>query len=142
MKPLTVTGTLDALDAIAHYVKIAAERAGLDRQAAYNLRLAVDEVTTNIILHGYQEAGIQGQLHLGACIEDSSLTIYVEDTGITYNPQQIRALAQKAVEQPPELRPLGGLGIFLAMESVDRFAYERVNGLNRTILSMNIAVPP
>ncbi|MEM9538923.1 MAG: ATP-binding protein [Cyanobacteria bacterium P01_E01_bin.42] len=138
MRSLTVAGTLEALGAIASYVKAVAERAGLDRQTAYNLRLAVDEVTTNIIIHGYGEAGIEGQLHLFACIEDNSLTIFVEDTGVTYSPQQVQARALQVVEQPPELRPIGGMGIFLAMESVDRFAYERVNGLNRTILSVDL----
>ncbi|MEA5467473.1 ATP-binding protein [Spirulina sp. 06S082] len=139
MQGLTVAGTLDALEAIARYIKAVADRAGLDRQTAYNLRLAVDEVTTNIILHGYKEAGIEGQLHLCASIEADSLTISVEDTGMTYNPQSMQAKALHSVQQPPELRSIGGLGIFLAIASVDRFTYEQVNGFNRTILSVNIA---
>jgi anti-sigma regulatory factor (Ser/Thr protein kinase) len=34
-------------------------------------------------------------------------------------------------------RPIGGLGIYLAVEGVDEFSYERDNNLNRLILVVN-----
>jgi anti-sigma regulatory factor (Ser/Thr protein kinase) len=40
-------------------------------------------------------------------------------------------------------RPIGGLGIFLAMENVDRFDYEFVGGRNRNIFFVKRpAAPP
>ena len=57
MESLTVSGTLDSLKTIAAYVLSAAENAGLEKKPAYKLRLAVDEIATNIIVHGYEEAG-------------------------------------------------------------------------------------
>ncbi|HEY9797793.1 MAG TPA: ATP-binding protein, partial [Leptolyngbyaceae cyanobacterium] len=60
MKNLTVAGTLDSLDAIAKYVMAVAAATGLDKKTSYNLRLAVDEIATNIIIHGYEEAGREG----------------------------------------------------------------------------------
>ena len=52
MDELRVTATLEVLSSIGAFVMKAAENAGLDRRAAYRLRLAVDEMATNIIVHG------------------------------------------------------------------------------------------
>jgi serine/threonine-protein kinase RsbW len=60
MERLQVPGTVDSLAAISTYVVGAAAAAGLDKQAAYGLRLAVDEIATNAIVHGYQKAGQSG----------------------------------------------------------------------------------
>lgn len=64
MEPLIVSGTLDSLGAIAQYVMAAAAAAGLDKKTSYNLRLAVDEIATNIVTHGYEEAAREGVLAL------------------------------------------------------------------------------
>ncbi|MEQ8963773.1 MAG: ATP-binding protein, partial [Coleofasciculus sp. C2-GNP5-27] len=61
LEPLTVSGTLDSLGAIAQYVLQAAQAANLDKKASYNLRLAVDEIATNIIIHGYEDVGLEGE---------------------------------------------------------------------------------
>ena len=88
MDPLTVPGTLDSLETIREYVTAAATAASLDRRASYRLRLAVDEIATNIITHGYAEAGLKGMLDLQADIDEKVLTISIEDTGVAYDPQQ------------------------------------------------------
>jgi serine/threonine-protein kinase RsbW len=135
MKPSTVPATLDSLGGIAAYVMAAATAAGLDKHAAYRLRLAVDEVATNIIVHGYAEAGLQGALELRAHIDARALTISIEDSGAAYDPRQTPA---PETSTPLEHRPIGGLGVFLAIRSVDKFHYERVGGRNRTILKMHL----
>ena len=57
---ITVPGTIESLDAIAKYIISVAAAAGLDKKASYKLRLAIDEIATNIIIHGYHEAGKEG----------------------------------------------------------------------------------
>ena len=52
MDGLTVGATLESLSAIGAFIRDAAAEAGLDSRAAYRLRLAVDEMATNIIVHG------------------------------------------------------------------------------------------
>lgn len=136
MKALTVSGNLNSIPKIVNYVKLASENAGLDRKSAYNLRLAIDEVTTNIITHGYQEAGIEGDLYLEAKIDERSLTILIEDTGMAYDPQKILQSEASTVHLPLEQRKEGGLGIYLALHSVDQFHYERIGDRNRNIFMM------
>lgn len=54
-------------------------RANLDQKAAYRLRLAVDEIATNIIVHGYEEAGIDDDVTLITAMNDQTLTITIKD---------------------------------------------------------------
>lgn len=135
MEPLSVSGTLDCLGAIAKYVMAAAAEAGLDKKAAYKLRLAVDEIASNIIVHGYEEAGLEGVLDLYAVLDEEALTISIEDTGIPYDPTQ--KPPPDYLHLPLEEREIGGLGVYLAYQGVDKFLYERVEDRNRNIFIVN-----
>lgn len=132
MELLTVPGTLDALGAIANYTIAASEKAGLDKETAYNLRLAVDEIATNIITHGYLAANYAGEIYVQAILDDRALAIQIEDTAIPYDPTQ--KTAPRDLTLPLEQRQVGGLGVFLAIQGVDRFIYKRANGRNRNLL--------
>ena len=135
MKPATIPATLDSLGTIAEYVTAAAASAGLDKRASYRLRLAVDEIATNIIVHGYDEARRQGALEFRADIDERALTLSIEDAGVAYDPRQAPV---PDTATPLEQRPIGGLGVYLAIRSVDEFLYERVGDRNRTILKMHL----
>ncbi len=128
MEQLTVPGTLESLEVIREYVKTAATLAGLDRKAAYRLVMAVDEVASNIMTHGYAEVGLVGMVDVWAEIDEYVLTIYMQDTGVAYDPS---AQSPDDFDLPPEEREIGGLGLFLANHNVDEFRYERLGDRNR-----------
>jgi serine/threonine-protein kinase RsbW len=134
LDPLTVPGTLDSLSAIARYVLAAAQAAGLDSRAAYRLRLAVDEIATNVISHGYEEAGHEGSVVVKAEVDEQTLRITLEDTAPPFDP--FRAPMADQTELAMEDRPIGGLGVFLAMRGVDEFRYEHDGTCNRNIFVM------
>ncbi len=135
MESIIVEGKLESLDAISDYVTTAANKAKLDTKATYKLRLAVDEIATNIVIHGYEAAGIQGNIVCQAELNQESLSIYLEDSGMQYDSTQ--------KEQPDDLhkplseRHLGGLGIYLAINGVDKYIYERCKNVNRNIFIVN-----
>jgi anti-sigma regulatory factor (Ser/Thr protein kinase) len=129
MERLTVPGTLDSLPAIGQYVLSVAAAAELDKKAAYRLRLAVDEIATNVITHGYEEANRTGLLDIQAVIDEAALTIFLEDTGAAYQPDEVSQPTH--LDQPLAERPLGGLGVYLATQNVDQFRYERTGNRNR-----------
>lgn len=135
MESLTVPGSLDSLGKIAQYVSAAAKVAGLDKKAAYRLRLAVDEIATNIIVYGYEQAGLEGSLSVRVDINEQDLTILIEDTGVAYDPTQ-KALPDD-LDLPLAQRQIGGLGVYLAIEGVDKFSYERVGNRNHNIFLVN-----
>lgn len=138
MEQLTVPGTLDSLSKISKYVLSAASAAGLDKKASYRLRLAVDEIATNVIIYGYEDAKIQGNLDLQAKIDDSSLTILMEDRAAAFDPTTKFILEEESINLPIQQRAIGGLGVYLAIQGVDRFMYERIGDRNRNIFVVNL----
>ena len=137
MEALKVQGKLDSLGKIREYVKSAAKEAGLEKKASYDLCLAVDEIATNIITHGYNDNGLEGNIYVETKIDEQSLTIYIEDTAIPFDPKKKEAVTQEDLQKSLEERPIGGLGIHLVQESVDEFIYEYKGDRNRNILVVN-----
>jgi serine/threonine-protein kinase RsbW len=135
MDRLTVPGTIDSLEAISAFSAHAAVEAGLDEKASYRLHLAVDEIATNIIAHGYANAGINRVLELWVEIDEKRLIVYIEDTGLSYDPGKYQR--PDDLDLPPDQRPIGGLGVYLTLRSVDRFSYERIGDRNRHTLILN-----
>src|SRR4051794_30597672 len=130
MDPIVLPGELESLSVIGRYVVDAATAAGLDRAVAYRLRLAVDEIATNVVVHGYQEANETGSVAVSATINDHTLTIAVEDTARAFDPTKMTLPDEDELDLPLEERDIGGLGVMLAREGVDDFRYERVDGRN------------
>jgi serine/threonine-protein kinase RsbW len=135
MEPLKAASTLDSLAAIGKYVMDAAAAAGLAKADAYRLRLAVDEIATNIIVHGYLDEGLQGPVELHGRMDDKTLMLVLEDTAVPFDPRSIPP--PDDIHLPPEQRKIGGLGVYLALEGVDEFHYERVGERNRNVFVMN-----
>jgi anti-sigma regulatory factor (Ser/Thr protein kinase) len=142
MESLTVAAHLDALSAIGAFVMQAAERAGIDKRAAYRLRLAVDEIATNIVVHGRPgERGADATILVEADTDDTTLTVTLEDAGPAFNPLE-HATPDDQLEKPMHERPIGGLGVFLAIKGVDEFRYERAGSRNRNIFVVNRGATP
>jgi anti-sigma regulatory factor (Ser/Thr protein kinase) len=135
MPTLTLPGELTSLDAIGDLVLEQARLAGLDKHATYQLRLAVDELATNSIVHGYQEHDLRGDIVISADVDERALTIVLEDSAVPYNPlQHDLDGVEKTFNEPLEDRPIGGLGIFFVRQAVHDFRYESSNGRNRNTL--------
>jgi anti-sigma regulatory factor (Ser/Thr protein kinase) len=133
MDALTVPADFDALDPISDYVLQAASLAGLAENSSYKLRLAVDEIVTNIIEHGYAGAVRPGLIGMQAQILPETLEIQIEDSGLPFDYHQA---ARPDLKAGLKDRQLGGLGIYLALLNLDQFLYERVNDCNRNRLIM------
>jgi serine/threonine-protein kinase RsbW len=136
MDALTLPGTLDSLTTIRNYVREMGEKAGLDRKALHRLKLAVDEIATNIVTHGYEAAGLQGEIVISSRLAPEALTIQLEDTSQEYNPLGLEKPGH--MDKPIGERPIGGLGVFLAVRGVDEFRYEHVNGRNLHTFTVKI----
>src|SRR5206468_8044937 len=114
MQTLILPASLDSLSAIGQYVMEAASAADIDKKAAYRLRLAVDEIATNAIVHGHADAARAGALHVQAMLTEPALTITLEDTGMPFDPRQ--ALPPENLEAPLAERSIGGLGLYLTIQ--------------------------
>lgn len=126
-----VPGTLDSLSPIRDFVKELASEAGLDGKRTYRLQLAVDEISSNIVIHGYQEHDLHGDVEVRGEIDDRALTITLIDSAVPYNP--LNRPDPDDLDAPLENRMIGGLGVYLAIRNVDDFQYEYLDGQNHNI---------
>ena len=131
MESLSVPGSLESLKAIRDFIGKVAYAAGLSQARTYGLALAVDEVATNIVTHGYEEAGLVGDVRVLARVSKGTVEITLQDTGIAFDP--LSRPAPGDLDTPLAERNMGGLGIFLAQKNVDEFRYEYVDGRNHNI---------
>lgn len=65
---------------VRHAFGALGEAYGLDEQTLSDLRLAVTEACTNVVVHAYPE-GQEGPLEVWASIDDDLLTVVVRDRG-------------------------------------------------------------
>lgn len=137
MSELRIGASLDVLGAIGAFVMDAATDAGLASRAANRLRLAVDEMATNVIVHGKPlEHSGDDEIRFVAEIDKERLTITMEDRGPEFDPRA-HALPLDQLSKPLDERPIGGLGVFLAVRSVDGFDYTRAGDINRCTFVVN-----
>lgn len=110
--------------------------------ASYKLRLACEELISNMIRHAVCAADGATQTHLWlralrVAEPQPALLIELEDDGHPFDPQFDRPReidTAKAIQD----RPIGGLGLFLVQQSVDRAEYARVEGRNRYRLFVHL----
>lgn len=122
----------ESLSAIRACVREVSQVAGLDKKATDGLILAADEIATNIFNYGYIKNGLRGILEVKAVIDDNSLTVTFEDTAPPFNPIT-RHFDISQLDDPLEDRDIGGLGIKLAKDNVDKFDYVYANNRNYNI---------
>ncbi len=134
--PLVLNATLDALAPIREYLTRAAQNAALPAAATYQLLLAVDEIATNTILYGYADK-TNGLLHVNVICDTAQFSVILEDNGIPFNPCAHELPTANELDASASERQLGGLGIFLARQGVDRLEYQRDGNVNRTRFIIN-----
>lgn len=120
---------------VADVVAAVAVRAGLAGGRAYWLRLAADEITTNAMTHGYR--GRAGVIDIEAGVTPEGAWLTIADDAPAFDPREHDA--GPALTGPPVV---GGYGIFLALNSIDEFDYERTGGRNRYTLRIRLDTPP
>lgn len=121
---------LESLSAMRHFVRGAAENSGPDAQTVADMVLAVNEATTNVVLHGYR--GEPGTIEIEVGSEGDDLVVCLRDWSPPFDPAQV---PDRDVAEPLEQRPLGGLGIFMMRRLTDKVIYRsRPDGSNELIL--------
>ncbi|MFE9251217.1 ATP-binding protein [Streptomyces sp. NPDC007088] len=129
---LRVPAVIEALEQVSDFVVDLGRRARLSESSLYRLRLAADELATNIVLHGY--GGETGEITVDGGIDPGDVWVRFQDDAPAFDPRQ--GLHEPALDVPLAQREIGGLGVFLAFTAVDVFEYELVAGRNVSTLVM------
>lgn len=109
---------------------------GLAPRCVYQLSLALDEILTNIAMHGYTDPG-RHCIQVFLRREEDSLVVTVEDDARPFNPLEAPL---PDVSLPPDQREraVGGLGILLARRLMDSLCYERRGDRNVLVMKKRI----
>ncbi|MCG5219439.1 ATP-binding protein [Streptosporangium soli] len=130
MTTLRVPATVASLATVAEFVGRAVAAAGLTEKDAYRLRLATDELVTNVIMHGYPVGGAE-EIELHATVGHGRVLLLMEDSAAEFDPTRQQHRVPSV--DPDDMR-VGGFGLVLARMSADRLSYERIGDRNRTII--------
>ena len=90
-------------------------------RAVYAFNLALDEVLTNVIRHGYVDKTVR-EISVRVALSGDELSAVIEDDGREFNPVNFPRVN---CALPLEDREPGGLGIHLVRSLVSRMEYKR-----------------
>ncbi|MBO4635473.1 MAG: SpoIIE family protein phosphatase [Bacteroidales bacterium] len=116
------------------YMESIASQAHLDPALTLSLNLAIEEAVTNVILYAYPK-NMEGTVDIDTYLGKDSLVFVISDSGKPFDP----TTAPKVdITKPAQDRPIGGLGIHLVRNIMDRVHYEYLEGKNVLSLHKNI----
>jgi len=138
MDSFSIPAGPNAAVAIRDFVEQAATAAGLAGPHLFRLSLAVEEIAYNIVTHGYAAAGRGGDIQVRIERKPDRLAVTLEDQGIPFDPSSRQPPSPADLALPVEDRTPGGLGVFLALRSLDGFHYDYIEGRNRNTLEVRL----
>lgn len=127
---ITLRNEIEEIGRMTSFVEEVCERKNAGPKDSFNIRLALEEAVTNVIMYAFP----QGETHefdLTVKEEGDRLTFIITDSGKEFDPT---AAAEPDITLSAEERPIGGLGIFLIRRIMDSVEYRREDG--RNVLTM------
>jgi sigma-B regulation protein RsbU (phosphoserine phosphatase) len=126
---LRITNRLEEITRANEAINSFAERHGLDTKTRRTLNLVFDELLNNTISYAYEDDE-EHEIELAVSVSQGRLYATISDDGRPFNPFDSRTPDTRlSVED----RPIGGLGVHLVRNVMDRVSYER-RGSNNVVL--------
>ncbi len=131
---LTLRNRRGEVARLAHALETFAQDHRIPDSYLQAMTLALDELITNAIAHGYEDEA-EHQIIVRLSLMGGSLQAEVEDDGKPFNPLMA---PEPDLTSPIEERPVGGLGIHLVRSVMDQVDYRRESGKNRLTMTKRI----
>jgi anti-sigma regulatory factor (Ser/Thr protein kinase) len=122
---MTVRSDIREITAVSARLEDAMGAAGFLPDEILDTQLAVEEVITNIIVHGYKKTGCD--IHLSCRFIPGGVRIQVADSAPRFDPLSI---PEPELEGDIDERQIGGLGVFLLRQVMDDISYRYEKGKN------------
>lgn len=132
---VSIPARLSEVRELSAMVEAFGDANGLPDPKVFVINLALDELITNIVMHGLEDAGAV-RIDLTLRVERDTLFLVMEDNGNPFDPTRD---AEADVSSQLEERPVGGLGLHLVKSFADRIAYDFVDGKNRLTVEHDLA---
>ena len=121
MKELHVNSNVENIPTVKNFVCSELERLGCTERLVMQMKMAVDELFANISFYAYDSESGPVTVLFDYEEESSTAILTFIDEGKPYNPLEAE---EPDVALEGELRPIGGLGIFLVRNMMDDMLYE------------------
>lgn len=122
---LALSAELDSLLAFQAFIDEVCSEAGLDDEASYDIKLAVDEACMNIIQHGYDGMD-PGTIIVSFQYGAQQVVVHITDFGPPFEPSEPPEPDYEEVLEAPS----GGFGLYFIYRSVDAVSYEATESGN------------
>lgn len=127
-KSLRITAQIKDIATACDFVVAAAESAGLDERDAHHCQLAVDEICTNIIEHGYGMDSGERCIDIICQQFDDRFVVQILDDSFPFDPL---GQAEPDPRSALESRGIGGWGVYFIKKMMDEVTYDYGQGRNR-----------
>jgi anti-anti-sigma factor len=128
---LTIPGVINDVRRACEFVVQEARKAGLDDQSVYHCELAVDEVCTNVVEHGFRGDGANREINIRCNYDDERFSVTVMDDSKAFDPLSIADPDPKA---NLEDRKSGGWGIYFVKKLMDEVRYQHEGQQNQLVM--------
>ncbi|NJN44750.1 MAG: ATP-binding protein, partial [Anaerolineae bacterium] len=107
--------------------------AGIDPECVYDLVYSVNEIVTNILVHGYgKEQNESGPVEIELIQNTVSIQMVIRDRASIFDPNEAPV---PDISLPLEYRKPGGLGVYLVKEYVNQILHRPLeSGGNEVVL--------
>jgi anti-sigma regulatory factor (Ser/Thr protein kinase) len=107
------------LEMIASLVEDFCQAAGLEEDVARGMQVAVIEICTNTVLHGYK-CDAEKYFVLEGRQDDCSISFDITEWGTPFN---LNDIPTPKIDAPLDNRPSGGWGLYMVKKLTDDFQY-------------------
>ena len=125
-KKLVLKNEISEINKLAVFIEELGEELNLAPNLVFNLNLVLEEAVSNVILYAYPKEE-QQEIVLTAKMSDKNLIFVLTDAGKEFDPTQA---PDADVTLSAEERQIGGLGIFLIRQIMNKVEYQRIDGKN------------
>ena len=132
---LTLANRASELQRLVSGLEQFAQDHRIPKADVHAVTLALDEVITNTIAHGYDDHEAH-EIQVRLTLANGRLSAEVEDDGRPFNPL---TAPQPDLTSAVEDRPVGGLGIHLVRSLMHHVDYRRESGKNHLIMSRQLS---
>ena len=133
-KEICIKNKVSELEKVAQFIDEIGEELGLSMELQMNLNLVMEEMVTNVIFYAYPE-GVIADIELLAKSDGKELTFVLSDQGKEFDPT---AKEDADLDVNPADRELGGMGIFIVKNIMNKVTYQRLEGKNLLTMTKGI----
>jgi len=137
-KNILINNNLSEIERLSKAVAEFGKKNNLSSEVIYDVRLALEEVVSNIINYGFED-NYEHQISIEMNLQGETLTMKIKDDGKPFNPLEVKSTN---LEKPFDEREIGGMGIYIVRKLMDKILYKREEGNNVLQLTKYLADHP